>query len=70
MMFASDIAIKVSNLSRMYNIYNKPSDMFWELFTGGDNYKPFRALRDISFEVKRGQVVGVLGRNGAGRVRC
>lgn len=41
--------------------------MFWELFTGKPSYKPFWALSDISFEVRRGQVVGVLGRNGAGK---
>jgi lipopolysaccharide transport system ATP-binding protein len=67
MMAIPEIVIKVSNLSKMYKIYNKPADMFWELFTGKLSYKPFWALRDISFEVRRGQVVGVLGRNGAGK---
>ena len=41
--------------------------MFWELFVGESSYKPFWALSDISFEVRRGQVVGLLGRNGAGK---
>ena len=41
--------------------------MFWELVKDGALYKPFWALRDVSFEVYRGQVVGVIGRNGAGK---
>jgi ABC-type polysaccharide/polyol phosphate transport system ATPase subunit len=67
MMSIPEIAIKVSNLSKMYKIYNKPADMFWELLKGEPRYKPFWALSNVSFQVKRGQVVGVLGRNGAGK---
>ncbi|NJN97760.1 MAG: ABC transporter ATP-binding protein [Anaerolineales bacterium] len=63
----TDIAIQVSNLAKMYKIYPRPADMFWEILTGKPRYKPFWALRDISFEVKRGQVVGLIGRNGAGK---
>jgi lipopolysaccharide transport system ATP-binding protein len=66
-MSPSDIAIRVSHLGKMYKLYHKPSDMFWEMVTGRPRYKEFWALRDISFEVARGQVVGILGRNGAGK---
>jgi len=41
--------------------------MFVELVTGKPRHREFWALRDISFDVARGQVVGVLGRNGAGK---
>src|SRR5215216_4874786 len=34
---------------------------------GGDRRPTFWALKDVSFEVKRGEVVGVIGRNGAGK---
>jgi ABC-type polysaccharide/polyol phosphate transport system ATPase subunit len=60
-------AILVEDVSKMYKLYTHPSDLFWEMVKGKPRYKPFWALRGISFEVKRGQVVGILGRNGAGK---
>src|SRR5258706_14194896 len=33
----------------------------------GDDVEQFWALRDVSFEVKRGEVLGIIGRNGAGK---
>ena len=36
----------------------------------GDETEEFWALKDITFEVKRGEVLGIIGRNGAGKARC
>lgn len=63
----NDIPIKVQNLTKIFSIYSKPSDIFWEALSDKPRHREFCALRDISFEVKRGEVVGVIGRNGSGK---
>lgn len=62
-----EVAISVSNLSKLYKIYNKPSLILKELLLRKPMYKPCWALRDISFEVHRGELVGIVGANGAGK---
>ena len=66
---SSDVAIKVSNVSKHYHIYDKPLDRLKQSFYRGRKqfYKEFKALDNISFEVKRGETVGIIGRNGAGK---
>ena len=63
----SDIAIKVEGLSKCFQVYSKPIDMLKELITRRKRHKEFWALKDVSFEVKKGDVVGIIGRNGAGK---
>ena len=60
-------AICVRNLSKAYKIYNKPLDMFKELVTGRKYHSEHWALKNVSFEVARGEIVGVIGSNGAGK---
>jgi lipopolysaccharide transport system ATP-binding protein len=66
---SSEIAIKVEGLSKVYQIYDKPSDRLKQIFAGDRKkyYRQFWALRDVSFEIKKGQTVGIIGRNGSGK---
>ncbi|MCX7086649.1 MAG: hypothetical protein NTV00_01210 [Methylococcales bacterium] len=51
----TDIAIKVENLSKCYQIYDKPHQRLLQGFLGSKKqyYKEFWALKDVSFEVKK-----------------
>lgn len=66
---SSDIAINVENLSKCYHIYDNPRDRLLQMFVRGRKqyFREFWALRDVSFEIKRGETVGIVGRNGSGK---
>jgi len=66
---SSDLAIKVENLSKCYQIYDKPRDRLLQMLRRGHRqyYREFWALKDISFEIRRGETVGIIGRNGSGK---
>jgi lipopolysaccharide transport system ATP-binding protein len=64
----SNIAIRVSNLSKCYHIYDSPRDRLKQkFFAGRSYYREFWALKDVSFEVRKGEAVGIIGRNGSGK---
>jgi ABC-type polysaccharide/polyol phosphate transport system ATPase subunit len=60
-------AICVKGLSKRFEIYQCPGDMLWEMITRRPRHTERWALRDVTFEVGRGEVVGIMGRNGAGK---
>jgi lipopolysaccharide transport system ATP-binding protein len=64
-----DVAISVRNVGKMYYLYDRPQDRLKQAFLWGRKklYREFWALRDISFEVKRGETVGIIGQNGSGK---
>ncbi|MBD9633119.1 ABC transporter ATP-binding protein [Pseudomonas sp. PDM19] len=66
---SAENAITISNISKCYNIYDSPKDRLKQMLLRGDRklYREFWALRDISFEVPRGETVGIVGRNGSGK---
>jgi lipopolysaccharide transport system ATP-binding protein len=63
----SKVAIRVKNLSKDYKIYARPVNMLLEIIVGKKRHINFHALKDVSFEVSKGEVVGVIGSNGAGK---
>ena len=66
---SSEIAINASNLSKCYQIYDRAQDRLWQGFMRGRKkfYREFWALRPTSFDVRRGETVGIIGRNGSGK---
>lgn len=65
----NNIAIKVNNLSKVYKLYDKPQDRLKEALNPFKKsyHKDFHALNDVSFEIKKGEIVGIVGKNGAGK---
>jgi len=65
----SDIAIKVSNLTKIYKLYDKPTLRLKEALsvTKKKYHKDFQALNDVSFEIQKGEMLGIIGKNGAGK---
>ena len=74
---SSDIAIKVRDLSKRYNVYEKPQDRLKQSFMPRlqrrlglrerTYNREFWALKGVTFDVPMGQTVGIIGRNGSGK---
>lgn len=67
---SSEIAIRVQSVGKAFPIYDKPHHRLLQMITPGPRerwYHTFRALHDVSFEVRRGETVGIVGRNGSGK---
>ena len=74
---SSEVAIRVTDLSKHYQIYATPRDRLKEFILPRAQrvlgarerhyFQDFAALQDVSFEVRRGETFGIVGRNGAGK---
>lgn len=62
-----EVVLRVSHVSKEYKLYDSPRERFKALFSNKVRHRSHWALKDISFELKRGQCVGVVGDNGAGK---
>jgi len=73
----TDIAIRASHLSKCYHIYNTPHDRLKQFvaprlqrlvgWQPKQYFHEFWALNDVSFEIKKGETIGIIGRNGSGK---
>ena len=66
---SDNIAISVKNLSKVYHLYDKPADRLKEALHPFKKiyHHDFYAMNDVSFEIKKGETVGIIGKNGAGK---
>lgn len=76
-MYSKEIAIKVDNLGKCFQTYDNPKDRLKQFFVPPvkkffnqkphQYYSEFWALKNLSFEIKKGESFGVVGRNGSGK---
>ena len=76
-MFSDDIAIRVSNLSKRFEIYEVPRDRLKQFVLPplqrlakqppAQYFREFWAMKNVSFEIRKGETVGIIGRNGSGK---
>ncbi|WP_248768497.1 ABC transporter ATP-binding protein [Pseudomonas sp. MWU12-2345] len=66
---SSDIAICAEGLSKCYLIYHKASDRLFQVLSPGRKcrYRELLALKNVSFELKKGEAIGIIGHKGSGK---
>ena len=65
----SELAIRADNVSKVFRIYDRPGDRLREAFSFKREkfHTDFHALKNVTFDVEKGEFLGIVGRNGAGK---
>jgi len=68
-MSEDETVVKITNLVKEYKMYARKKDRFMEAIfpSVNDKHGTFKAMDDVSLELKKGEILGILGKNGAGK---
>ena len=67
-MSENEVVIKITNLVKEYKMYSRKKDRLLEaIIPGYQKHTKFKAMDNLNLEIKKGEVLGILGKNGAGK---